>query len=62
MLHDLDYPEFQGSISTVRFLLVVDELFDMLNDRNLVAKGSNHPSQLKTRARWRHACVTSCHA
>ena len=43
MLHDLGYPEFQDSMPTVRFLLVVDEVFDMLNSRNPIAKGSKAP-------------------
>lgn len=38
-LHHLHLPQFSGSEPTVRFLKLIDHLFDVLNSRNPVARG-----------------------
>ena len=46
--NELKYPQFQGSEATVRFIRIIDRLFDMLNSRNPIGKGYKTPIRPNT--------------
>ncbi|CAB4023612.1 THAP domain-containing 9 [Paramuricea clavata] len=48
----LKLKEFQNSIGTVKFIRIVDRLFDILNSRNPIAKGFKQPLRPQSRNTW----------
>jgi hypothetical protein len=48
----LKIPEFCDSKGTVKFIRVIDQLFDMLNTRNPLGKGFKTPLKLQTKDIW----------
>jgi hypothetical protein len=44
--------EFQNSIGTVKFIRIVDRLFDILNSRNPIANGFKQPLRPQSRNTW----------
>ncbi len=45
-------PEFCHSKGTVKFIRVIDQLFDMLNSINPLGKGLKKPLKLQTKDTW----------
>ena len=50
---ELKLPEFQKSEATVKFIRIVDRLFDLLNSRNPMAKGYKAPLRISNEMFWR---------
>jgi len=50
---DLKLPQFQGCEATVKFIRIVDRLFDLLNSRNPIARGYKAPMRIENEAFWR---------
>ena len=50
---DLHLPAFKNSEATVRFIRIIDRLFDFLNSRNPLAKGFKAPLRLSNEVFWR---------
>jgi len=50
---------FAGSAGTVKFIRVIDKLFDMLNSRNPWGKGFKAPLRLKNKDTWQESFLTS---
>ena len=48
----LHLPEFAGCEGTVRFLRMFDQIFDLLNSRNPLGKGSKAPMSRANAERW----------
>lgn len=48
----LKIPEFQGSEATVTFIRNFNQLFDILNSRNPLAKGYKAPMSLTNKTTW----------
>jgi hypothetical protein len=51
-LEDAKDPNFQGASATVKFIRVVDRLFDLLNSRSPNGKGFKAPMRANTRSYW----------
>ena len=49
VLHDLGYDGFEDAMPTVRFLLTVNDLFDIMNSRNPIAKGHKAPISMQNK-------------
>ena len=49
---NLKLPQFEGSKATVRFLRLIDHLFDVLNSRNPIAKGYKAPLRKSNYPYW----------
>ena len=45
-------PNFKNSNGTVKFVKIIDRLFDMLNSRNPIAKGYKQPPRLANKATY----------
>ena len=48
----LKLPQFQGSEATVKFIRIIDHLFDILNTRNPCAKGYKQPLRVNNKSSW----------
>ena len=48
----LKLPQFQGSEATVKFLRVIDRLFDLLNSRNPFGRGYKAPLRASNKTIW----------
>ena len=46
------FPGFSGAGGTIRFIRVIDRLFDLLNSKNPFAKGYKRPLRLVDQALW----------
>ena len=53
MKDDLKLPQFQGCEATVKFIRIIDRLFDILNSRNPIARGYKAPMRRENEAFWR---------
>lgn len=51
--NELKLPEFKGASGTARFIRIFDQLFDMLNSRNRLAKSFKAPLSKQNEACWR---------
>ena len=49
---DLHLPEFAGCEGTVQFLRMFDKIFDLLNSRNPLGKGSKAPMRTANATKW----------
>lgn len=43
----MKHPDFQGCEATIKFIRILDQLFDILNTRNLFGKGFKEPLKIK---------------
>ena len=50
---------FKGAGATVKFIRIVDRLFDLLNSRNPFAKGFKAPMSVSNRQVWENVIVHS---
>jgi hypothetical protein len=50
---ELKLPEFHNCAATVRFIRIIDRLFDLMNSRNPVAKGYKSPMKPENEHCWR---------
>ena len=50
--NELKLPEFQGCEATVGFIKMFDQLFDILNSRNPLAKGYKAPLRPTNKCTW----------
>lgn len=50
--NELKLPEFQGCETTVEFIKMFDQLFDILNSRNPLAKGYKAPLRPTNNCTW----------
>ena len=48
----LQMPQFKGSEATVRFIRILDRLFDILNSRNPFEKGYKSPMRKTNKTIW----------
>ena len=48
----LKLPQFKGSEATVKFINTTDDLFDILNCRNICAKGYKAPLCVNNKSSW----------
>ena len=53
------FPDFEGSLGTVKFIRVIDRLFDMLNSRNPHGKGFKAPLRPHTKDTWEEILLSS---
>lgn len=51
-IEELHLPQLKGSEGTVTFLRVFDKLFDVLNSRNSLRKGSKAPMRRRNLETW----------
>ena len=49
---ELRLPDFKGSEATEEFIEVFNELFDVLNSKNLLGRGKKAPMQLRNEESW----------
>lgn len=48
----LKLDQFKGSSATVKFIRMLDRLFDLLNSRNPCAKGYKSPLRIQNQTYW----------
>lgn len=53
------FPNFEGSLGTVKFIRVIDRLFDMLNSRNPHGQGFKAPLRPHTKDTWEEIFLSS---
>ena len=53
------HPKFANAEETIRFICIIDKLFDLLNSRNPFGKGLKKPLSLYDAARWNSTIDTS---
>ena len=53
------HPKFADAEETIRFICIIDMLFDLLNTRNPFGKGLKKPLSLYDAARWKSTIGTS---
>ena len=53
------FPNFEGSLGTVKFIRVIDRLFDMLNSRNPHGQGFKAPFRPHTKDTWEEIFLSS---
>ena len=51
-LMDAGHPDLKDAAGTIKFLRVIDKIFDLLNSRSVFGKGYKRPLCLADRARW----------
>jgi len=49
---DLKVPQFRGCEATVRFIRLIDDLFDLINSRNPFGRGTKRPLRKSNQAFW----------
>ncbi len=52
-------PGFNSSHGTVKFIRTIDQIFDMLNSRNPIAKGFKTPLRLQSKDTWTEIFLTA---
>lgn len=45
----MKHPDFQGCEATIKFIRILDQLFDILNTRNIFGKGFKEPLKIKNK-------------
>ena len=57
---EMHLPQFAGSEGTVRFIRIIDRLFDLLNSKNPLAKGYKAPLSISNRQFWEPCLNKAC--
>ena len=54
-----EHPLFKGTEATIKFIRMIDKLFDLLNSRNLYGKSYKQPLRLSNKAYWENTVSES---
>ena len=55
----IQFPSFGDSHGTVKFIRTIDQLFDMLNSRNPIAKGFKSPLRPNSKSTWEEILMST---